>query len=138
LAIYLTGTGQPEEAERLLTLVVASMREAFGREHPNTLFCVMNLANATADRGDLDIVLETEQKLAVQLRGALGAHHPETLAMTSNMAVTLDAMGREEEAAHLRSELVVELSRQLGDDHPLTRIARTDIRFRRELEPMSV
>ncbi|MFE6731125.1 hypothetical protein ACFVDN_24920, partial [Streptomyces californicus] len=85
-----------------------------------------------------DIVLETERRLAVQLRGALGAHHPETLAMTSNMAVTLDSMGREDEAEQLRSELVVELVRQLGDDHPLVRIARTEERFRRELEPMAV
>ncbi len=122
----------------MLTQVVAAMREAFGREHPNTLFCVMNLASATADRGDLDIVLETEQRLSGQFRAALGAHHPETLAMTSNMAVTLDTMGREDEAAQLRSELVVELARQLGDDHPLVRIARTEGRFRRELEPMMV
>ncbi|CAM5334517.1 Tetratricopeptide repeat protein OS=Streptomyces cyaneofuscatus OX=66883 GN=G3I52_26620 PE=4 SV=1 [Streptomyces cyaneofuscatus] len=120
------------------TLVVASMRERFGREHPNTLFCVMNLANATADRGDLPLVLETEQRLATQLTAALGAHHPETLAMISNMAVTLDAMGREEEAAQLRSELLGELARQLGDEHPLTQIARDERRFRRELEPLAV
>ncbi len=114
------------------------MRERFGREHPNTLFCVMNLANATADRGDLPLVLETEQRLAVQLRQALGAHHPETLAMISNMAATLDAMGREEEAARVRAEVVGELSRQLGDEHPLTRITRDERRFRRELEPLAV
>lgn len=83
-------------------------------------------------------MLETELRLSGQLREALGAHHPETLSMTSNMAVTLDAMGREDEAAQLRAEVVVELSRQLGDDHPLVRIARTEQRFRRELEPMSV
>lgn len=58
--------------------------------------------------------------------------------MTSNMAVTLDAMGRVEEAVQLRADIVPELSRQLGDDHPLVRIARSDERFRRELEPMSV
>lgn len=51
LGVYLSGTGAPVEAEKLLTRVVASMREVFGREHPNTLFSVMNLANATADRG---------------------------------------------------------------------------------------
>lgn len=58
--------------------------------------------------------------------------------MTSNMAVTLDAMGRVEEAVQLRADIVPELSRQLGDDHPLVRIALSDERFRRELEPMSV
>lgn len=52
------------------------MRERFGREHPNTLFCVMNLANATADRGDLPLVLETEQRLATQLTAALGPTTP--------------------------------------------------------------
>lgn len=98
----------------------------------------MNLASATADRGDLGIVLETEQRLSGQLREALGSHHPETLAMTSNMSVTLGAMGRDDEAVQLRADIVPELSRQLGDDHPLVRIARTDERFRRELEPMSV
>ncbi|MDX3596102.1 FxSxx-COOH system tetratricopeptide repeat protein [Streptomyces sp. ID03-2B] len=138
LGVYLTGAGEPEAAERVLKLVVAGMRETFGRDHPNTLFCVMNLASATADRGELDLVLETEQRLSGQLREALGTHHPETLAMTSNMAVTLDAMGREDQAVQLRAEIVPELSRQLGDDHPLARVARTEERFRRELEPMSV
>lgn len=122
----------------MLTRVVAAMREVYGPEHPNTLFCVMNLANATAERGDLDLVLETEEKVSGQLRRVLGAHHPETLAMTSNMAVTLDAMGRKDEALRLRSETVEELARQLGDDHPMTRIARDDDRFERELEPTAV
>lgn len=138
LGAYLSGTGAPGEAERLLTRVVASMREVFGREHPNTLFSVMNLANATADGGDLGIVLETERRVSGQLREVLGAHHPETLAMTSNLAVTLDAMGRKDEALRLRAETGDELARQLGDDHPLTRIARDERRFWRELEPMSV
>ncbi|MEE1740937.1 FxSxx-COOH system tetratricopeptide repeat protein [Streptomyces sp. BE147] len=138
LGVYLSGTGEAEQAERLLRQVVASMRERFGREHPNTLFCVMNLASATADRGELDIVLETEERLSSQLREALGAYHPETLAMTSNRAVTLDALGRENEAVQLRAEVVAELSRQLGDEHPLTRIARDERRFRRELEPLAV
>ncbi|MGW8690443.1 FxSxx-COOH system tetratricopeptide repeat protein [[Kitasatospora] papulosa] len=138
LGVYLSGTNAPVEAEKLLTRVVASMREVFGREHPNTLFSVMNLANATADRGELGIVLETERTVAGQLREVLGAHHPETLAMTSNIAVTLDAMGREDEALRLRAETGDELARQLGDDHPLTRIARDERRFRRELEPMSL
>lgn len=138
LGVYLSGSDAPEEAERLLQRVVALMRETFGREHPNTLFCVMNLANATADTGRLEIVLETERTVAGQLREVLGAHHPETLAMTSNLAVTLDALGRPDEARRLRAETGDELARQLGDEHPLTRIARTERRFRRELEPMSV
>ncbi|MFJ4843503.1 FxSxx-COOH system tetratricopeptide repeat protein [Streptomyces sp. NPDC088746] len=138
LGAYLSGAGAPLEAEKLLTRVVASMREVFGREHPNTLFCVMNLANATAGRGDLELVLETERRVAGQLRDVLGAHHPETLAMTSNIAVTLEAMGRKDEALSLRAETGDELARQLGDEHPLTRIARDERRFWRELEPMSV
>lgn len=138
LGVYLSGSDAPEEAERLLKRVVALMRETFGREHPNTLFCVMNLANATADTGRLEIVLETERTVAGQLREVLGAHHPETLAMTSNLAVTLDSLGRPDEARRLRAETGDELARQLGDEHPLTRIARTERRFRRELEPMSV
>ncbi|MFG2588545.1 FxSxx-COOH system tetratricopeptide repeat protein [Streptomyces sp. NPDC048438] len=138
LGAYLSGTGASLEAEKLLTRVVASMREVFGREHPNTLFCVMNLANATAGRGDLELVLETERRVAGQLRDVLGAHHPETLAMTSNLAVTLGAMGRKDEALSLRAETGDELARQLGDEHPLTRIARDERRFWRELEPMSV
>ncbi|WP_406098389.1 FxSxx-COOH system tetratricopeptide repeat protein [Streptomyces sp. NBC_01013] len=138
LGVYLWGTGAAEEAEAVLTRVVASMREVYGREHPNTLFSVMNLANATAQRGDLDLVLKTERSLTVQFRDVLGAHHPETLAMKSNMAVTLDAIGRNDEALHVRAETVEELARQLGDDHPLTRIARDDRRFQRELEPQAV
>uniref|UniRef100_A0AAU1LNJ2 FxSxx-COOH system tetratricopeptide repeat protein n=1 Tax=Streptomyces sp. NBC_00148 TaxID=2903626 RepID=A0AAU1LNJ2_9ACTN len=138
LGAYLSGAGASLEAEKLLTRVVASMREVFGREHPNTLFCVMNLANATAGRGELELVLETERRVSGQLREVLGAHHPETLAMTSNLAVTLGAMGRKDEALRLRAETGDELARQLGDDHPLTRIARDERRFWRELEPMSV
>ncbi|MFB4425571.1 FxSxx-COOH system tetratricopeptide repeat protein [Streptomyces sp. QL37] len=138
LGAYLVGTGAHLEAEKLLTRVVASMREVFGREHPNTLFCVMNLANATAGRGDLELVLETERRVSGQLRDVLGAHHPETLAMTSNLAVTLGAMGRKDEALRVRAETGDELARQLGDEHPLTRIARDERRFWRELEPMSV
>ncbi|MFG2431939.1 FxSxx-COOH system tetratricopeptide repeat protein [Streptomyces sp. NPDC048590] len=138
LGVYLAAAGAGEEGEQLLTRVVASMREIFGREHPNTLLCVMNLANATADRGDLELVLETERKVASQLREVLGAHHPETLAMTSNLAVTLNALGRSDEALRVRAETGDELARQLGDDHPLTRIARDERRFQRELEPMAV
>ncbi|WP_326602827.1 FxSxx-COOH system tetratricopeptide repeat protein [Streptomyces sp. NBC_01800] len=138
LGVYLSGAGAAEEAEKLLTRVVALMREVFGREHPHTLFCVMNLANATADLGGLDIVLETERRVSAQLREALGAHHPETLAMTSNIAVTLDEMGRKDEALQVRAEVVEELTRQLGDEHPLTRIARDDSRFQRELEPITI
>ncbi|WP_405391692.1 FxSxx-COOH system tetratricopeptide repeat protein [Streptomyces sp. NBC_01102] len=138
LGVYLSGNGAAGEAERLLTKVVASMRDVFGREHPNTLFSVMNLANATAEVGDLDMVLETERRVSGQLREVLGAHHPETLAMASNLAVTLDSMGRKDEALRVRAETGDELARQLGDDHPLTRIARDERRFWRELEPMSV
>ncbi|MFF9588904.1 FxSxx-COOH system tetratricopeptide repeat protein [Streptomyces sp. NPDC014646] len=138
LAVYHLGVGAVEESEQVLTRVVAAMRGVYGQEHPNTLFCVMNLANATAELGDLEIVLKTERRLAEQLRHVLGAHHPETLAMMSNMAVTLDAMGRAEEAALLRAETGDELARQLGEDHPMTRIARDERRFERELEPMQV
>ncbi|MFF1646070.1 hypothetical protein [Streptomyces sp. NPDC058240] len=58
--------------------------------------------------------------------------------MKSNMAVTLDAMGRKDEAMRLRAETAEELSRQLGEDHPMSRIARDERRFERELEPMAV
>ncbi|CAM5623938.1 Tetratricopeptide repeat-containing protein OS=Streptomyces microflavus OX=1919 GN=Smic_14080 PE=4 SV=1 [Streptomyces microflavus] len=98
----------------------------------------MNLANATADRGDLPLVLETEQRLATQLRVALGAHHPETLAMISNMAVTLDAMGREEEAEHCGPSCWASCPGSSVTSHPLTQIARDERRFRRELEPLAV
>ncbi|WP_299537581.1 FxSxx-COOH system tetratricopeptide repeat protein [uncultured Streptomyces sp.] len=138
LAVYLLGCGAPAEAQEILRKVVAAMRDLFGREHPHTLFCVMNLANATAETGDPELVLETEQRVATQLRAAIGAQHPETLAMSANMAVTLHTLGREEEALHLRATVVEELARQLGDDHPMTRIARNEERFERELEPIAV
>ncbi|WP_406448603.1 FxSxx-COOH system tetratricopeptide repeat protein [Streptomyces sp. NBC_00876] len=138
LGVYLGGNGAVQEAEQLLTRVVASMEEVYGQEHPHTLFTTMNLANAMAGRGEPDLVLETERRVAARLREALGDRHPETLAMTANMAVTLGAMGRGEEALRVRTETADELGRRLGDDHPLTRTARGEDRFRRELEPLAV
>jgi hypothetical protein len=114
------------------------MGEVLGEQHPHTLFCSINFANALAAQGRLDEALSLEEAAVSALRSVLGPHHPETLAVTTNNALTLSALGRTEEARHIRTETMAELRLLLGDGNGITQVAGDERRIYRDLEPLAV
>ncbi|KAJ7610079.1 hypothetical protein FB45DRAFT_336013 [Roridomyces roridus] len=117
--IYCDG-GKFEQAKGLYELNLERQRELLGKDHPDTLTAMANLAFTywqlgryqEAEKLDLS-VLEQRQKL-------LSDDHPETVTAMANLAATYRKLGQYQEAEKLQLSVLKQRQKLLGDDHPDT------------------
>jgi eukaryotic-like serine/threonine-protein kinase len=88
-----------------------------GRDHPDTLNSMNNLANSYSDAGRTQEALKLREE-TLQLRKArLGPDHPDTLKSMNNLAISYADAGRTQEALKLREETLQLQKAKLGPDH---------------------
>ena len=125
-SVYLT-IGLLPQAELHLPIALEQRQRVLGKEHPDTLFTMNNLASLRYDQGHYQ---EAEtlslQTLEVGKR-VLGAEHPETLVSTNNLANIYLRQGRYQEAETLRLEQLAIDQRVRGDEHPSTLASMTNL-----------
>ncbi|KAA8646779.1 uncharacterized protein ATNIH1004_005454 [Aspergillus tanneri] len=112
--------GRWEEAEKLEAQVMETCKTKLGKDHPDTLTSMANLASTFWNQGRW----EEAEKFYVQVLEArttkLGKGHPDTLMSIKNLAMTYSNQGRWEEATRLFMRTMETYKTKLGKDHPDT------------------
>ncbi|KAA8646773.1 uncharacterized protein ATNIH1004_005448 [Aspergillus tanneri] len=113
-------SGRWEEAEKLEAQVMETCKTKLGKDHPDTLTSMANLASTFWNQGRW----EEAEKFYVQVLEArttkLGKGHPDTLMSIKNLAMTYSNQGRWEEATRLFMRTMETYKTKLGKDHPDT------------------
>ncbi|WP_406478579.1 FxSxx-COOH system tetratricopeptide repeat protein [Streptomyces sp. NBC_01615] len=126
-AMYLQGQGQITLAITYMKRSLASSTRLHGPDHPSTLACLNNLANAYQAAGDLGRAIPLhEQSLADAVR-ILGEDHPNALGSRNNLAGAYEKAGDLGRAIPLREQTLTDAVRVLGEDHPNTLISRNNL-----------
>ena len=95
--------GRLEQAEPLYLRALEGRESTLGKDHPDTLISVCNLAGLYQDQGRLELA---EPLMLRDLEGSestLGKDHPDTLISVNNLAGLYKAQGRFEEARTLKA-----------------------------------
>ncbi|SPJ92435.1 uncharacterized protein FTOL_13721 [Fusarium torulosum] len=112
--------GKYQQAEKMHRAGLELRRKAMGKEHPNTLISMNNLANVLQRQGRL---WEAEQihRQTLELRQKiLGQKHIDTLASINNLALLLNNRRRYDEAERLYRQTLELRQGVLGNKHPDT------------------
>jgi serine/threonine protein kinase/tetratricopeptide (TPR) repeat protein len=114
------GLGYPAKAIDLFTKAQATFRAALGADHPDTLACTNNLANAYHYAGKTQEALKLFEETLERRKAVLGARHPATLTSMSSVAYAHAALGRTQDAIKLHAQAFQLCKDTLGPDHPDT------------------
>ncbi|KAJ6515432.1 hypothetical protein C8R45DRAFT_919478 [Mycena sanguinolenta] len=117
--VYYT-MGQAKKAEQLYTVVFENRERLLGKNHPQTLIAMSQLAATYRKLGEL----EKAEKLQILALGKLkklwGDMHQDTLQATANLAVIYQKQGKLREAEELQVGAVERLRKLMGSEHPET------------------
>lgn len=91
-----------------------------GREHPNTLAALVNLAIVLRLLGNPLGASRIDQEVLDRFTADLGPEHPHTTTVMTNLASDLAALGDVQRARELGEAAVEITGRTLGADHPRT------------------
>eukprot|EP00438_Fugacium_kawagutii_P012913 Skav221623 [mRNA] locus=scaffold3212:19543:20313:- [translate_table: standard] len=110
-----------DEAELLFRRALEGEEQHFGKEHPDTLRSVSNLAAFLLSVGKLEEAYQLSSRALQSREKLLGKWHPHTLISVNNLAAVLQAQGRLSEAEQLFRRAVEGQEAQLGLQHPETK-----------------
>ncbi|KAH8833187.1 hypothetical protein DL96DRAFT_1811706 [Flagelloscypha sp. PMI_526] len=99
---------------------IEARKGMFGPEHPETISCLINLANVHSELGQHVEALKLKEEIVELHRRIRGQEHPATLMSISNLAVTYSHLARHADALKLQEEVVELRQRTLGSEHPET------------------
>ncbi|KAI1159510.1 P-loop containing nucleoside triphosphate hydrolase protein [Nemania serpens] len=112
--------GKYNNAEQLYWQTLQLREEVLGREHPDTLASMNNLALVLNSQGKYDEA-EAMHRQTLQLREeVLGREHPSTLTSMNNLANVLDRQGKYGEAETMHRQELELCEEVLGREHPST------------------
>jgi tetratricopeptide (TPR) repeat protein len=101
--------------------------EKIGKEHPDTLTSMNNLAEALSNQGkyaEAEVIFQ--ETLALREK-VLGKEHPNTLMSMSNLAQTLSYQGKYAEAEVIFQETLALGKKLLGKEHPKTLMSMSNL-----------
>jgi tetratricopeptide (TPR) repeat protein len=105
----------------------ARISDQLGRDHPDTLSTLNNIAHWTGQAGDVREALRLFQELLLDRERVLGCDHPHTLTSRGNFAAWTGHTGDVREALRLLQGLLPDQERVLGRNHPETLSTRNNI-----------
>jgi tetratricopeptide (TPR) repeat protein len=114
------GVGEYEQAVRHLSAAAEQRTTYLGRDHPDTLDALDNLAIAYLSAGRAVEAVQLLERVREQRTEKLGADHPWTLNTLGNLAEANRVAGRVAESVQLYERLRESMTRVLGPDHPRT------------------
>lgn len=86
MALILGENGSTRDAVRLMEQVVAPGKSKLGKDHPDTLSSMQNLANRYSESGRGDEALQLTEQVAALYKSKLGKDHPDMLGSMHNLA----------------------------------------------------
>jgi tetratricopeptide (TPR) repeat protein len=118
--------GDAGEALPLCRRALDSSECVLGKEHPNTLLSVTNLAGCLVDLGDAAGALPLYRRALDSSERVLGKEHPNTLTSVHNLGACLHALGDARGALPLLRRALDGFVSLLGPGHPSSRTVRAD------------
>ena len=112
--------GKYAEAEQIARQALQLMEKVLGKEHPDTLRSMNNLALILNNQGKYEEAEQIHQQ-ALQFRErVLGKEHPNTLTSMNNLANVLRSQGKYKEAEQIHQQALQLREKVLGKEHPDT------------------
>ncbi len=127
VARYDMARGSYLSARALNEHVLEFRRGELGREHPDTLRSMDNLAVMLSLQGDLAGARRLHEEGLPIRRRVLGPEHPDTLTSINNLASTLHRQGDLAGTRRLHEEVLNIRRRVLGPEHPDTLTSIADL-----------
>ncbi|KAJ6580471.1 hypothetical protein DFH09DRAFT_1440868 [Mycena vulgaris] len=112
--------GVYKNAAQFFVIVVKRRRMILGKEHPDTLSAIMNLASTYSKLGRSQEAEELRVEVLEKRRKILGGEHPDTLYAMDNLALTYSKLGRLQEAEQLQTEVLEKRRKILGGEQLAT------------------
>ena len=119
-ALVYQETGRQRETLELTEKVVEARERMLGKEHPNTLRSMHNLAISYSKVGQQQKALELAEKVVEAMERTLGKEHPTTLTSMHNLALRYSEVGQRQKALELTEKVAEARERTLGEEHPDT------------------
>jgi Tetratricopeptide repeat len=107
-------------ARKLQERVLEALGRLLGKEHPDTLTAMNNLAGTLKAQGDLAGARKFQEQVLEASVRLLDKEHPYTLTAMNNLAGTLKAQGDLAGARELEEQVLEAWGRLLGKEHPDT------------------
>jgi tetratricopeptide (TPR) repeat protein len=117
---YAWARGNYETAKVRTKKAVEIREELLGKEHPNTLMSMNNLASALSDQGKYEQAEEMNRQVLRLREVMLGKEHPDTLTSMNNLASALSDQGKYEQAEEMNQQILRLREVVLGKEHPDT------------------
>jgi tetratricopeptide (TPR) repeat protein len=118
--VIFSNTGMYMEAENLGRRVLDIQQTSLGKEHPNTLQSMDNLASVLAEQEKYAESEDLQQRVLKIRQNTLGDEHHDTLLSMNNLGATLRDMGKYAEAEVLHRMALETQKKVLGPIHPET------------------
>jgi tetratricopeptide (TPR) repeat protein len=119
-ATFLNSLARYEAAEELFRRVFKGRESLLGKEHPDTLGSMNNLAKLLQSRGKYNEAEPIYRQTLALREKVLGKEHPDTLGSINNLALLLDSQGKCDEAEPICRETLALTTKILGKEHPDT------------------
>ena len=119
--------GDYPKAITVLEKACTTLERELGDDHPDTLACRNNLANAYQAAGKLDLAIPLLERTLKAEEAKLGDDHPDTLISRNNLANAYQAAGKPDLAIPLFERTLKAFEAKLGDDHPDTLASRGNL-----------
>jgi tetratricopeptide (TPR) repeat protein len=120
LGVVYLKLGHYTNAEQLLRTAVETRERTLGKEHPDTLGSVNNLASLLSDKGDYAEAEPLCRRALEAQERTLGKEHPDTLHSVNNLALLLQKKGDTGAAESLARRALEAREHTLGKTHPDT------------------
>jgi serine/threonine protein kinase len=104
-----------------------SAAEDLGKQHPNTLLSMSNLATGYRAAGRTEAAISLWQETLALQKDLLGSDHPDTLTTMSNLAVGYRAAGDTDAAIELWEKTLAQRRAQWGPDHVDTLVSMSNL-----------
>ncbi|KAH7131167.1 P-loop containing nucleoside triphosphate hydrolase protein [Dactylonectria macrodidyma] len=112
-----------EEAKEMNRRALEIREMVLGREHPDTLISINNLASVLQYQGKYEEAEQMNRRALDASEKVLGREHPDTLISISNLAEVLGYQGKYEEAEQMNRRALGAREKVLGREHPDTLIS---------------
>jgi tetratricopeptide (TPR) repeat protein len=117
---FLDGLGRWSDEHEIRAFHFGKLCERAGKEHPDTLASMNNLATVLSNQGKYEQAEEIHRQ-ALRLRETvLGKEHPATLGSMNNLAEVLSDQGKYEQAEGMHRQALKLRETVLGKEHPDT------------------
>ena len=117
---FLFKIGRWPEAYIIQMFHFRKAEKILGKEHPDTLKSMNNLAEVLSSQGNYEEAERIHRQALALRETVLGKEHPSTLASINNLASVLSRQGKYEEAERIHRQALALTETVLGKEHPDT------------------